>query len=313
MKVSKWFPITLVAFYSAMLFFTACKKDENESASGQLNLEITDGPIDDASVKGVFVTVAEVKVDGQTFSGFSGKKTINLLSYQQGNVAALGLGELQAGTYQNISLVLDHASDASGNSPGCYVLTADNLKHELAAGANQTLVLTKNFTVNGGQTTHLVIDFDLRKAIQYENGGSDKYEFVATADLQAALRLMVKNTTGSIDGTCQNSLITTDKIIVYAYKKGQFNREVEVQSQNGVSFKNAVASAVVGNDNHYHLAFLESGEYELHFAAYRDNNSDGRLEFQGTLLLSSLVNLLGIQVGAESETRVEVLVTGILP
>lgn len=313
MTISKLFPTVLAALFGTTLLFTACEKDENAATDGQLSIEMTDGPIDDAAVKGVFVTVAEVKVDGQTFYGFSGKKTINLLDYQQGNVTALGLGNIEAGSYQSITLALDHQTDASGNSPGCYVLTADNVRHSLSATAGQTLILAKNFAVEAGKKTELVIDFDLRKAVQYQDGAGDKYDFVAAADLQAALRLVVKNTTGSIEGACQNSLVSTDKIIVYAYKKGEFNREAEMQIQNGVAFKNAVSSAVVGNDGNFRLAFLEAGEYELHFAAYKDNNSDGRLDLQGTLLLNSLINLESIRLGANAEIQLDILVTGILP
>lgn len=312
MTISKLFPMALAALAGTTLLFTACEEDESIGATGQISIEMTDGPIDDASVKGVFVTVSEVKVDGQTFYGFSGKKTINLLDYQQGNVAALGLGNIDAGSYQNITLVLDNQTDASGSAPGCYVLTDDNVRHSLSATATQTFMLAKNFTIEAGQKTDLVIDFDLRKAVQYQNGGGDKYDFVSAADLQSALRLVVKNNTGSIAGTCQNSIVNTDKIIVYAYKKGEFNRDVEIQTQNGIAFKNAVSSAVVGNDGSFHLTFLEAGEYELHFAAYKDNNSDGKLDLQGTLLLNSLINLESIRLDANSEIQLEILVTGIL-
>lgn len=313
MTYKRMIPFLLPAIAAAMLFFHACKEDSNTGSTGQLNLEITDGPIDDASVKGVFITVAEVKVDGQTFYGFLGKKTINLLDYQQGNVAALGLGNLDAGGYQQITLVLDHQTDATGSGPGCYVLTDDNVKHALSTAATQTIEISKNFSIEAGQKTELVIDVDLRKAVQYQNGSTDKYDFVAAADLLAAIRLVVKDEAGSIAGACQNDIVIADKIIVYAYKKGDFNRAVEIESQNGVAFKNAVTSAVVGNDGQFTLSFLEEGDYELHFAAYKDTDSDGRLEMLGTLLLNSLINLESIRLEANADVQLEILVTGILP
>ncbi len=305
---------TLLAFLAGTtLLFFACKKDVSSGSTGQLNMEITDGPVDDPAVKGVFVTVAEVKVDGQAFTGFSGKKTIDLMTLQQGNVALLGLGELEAGSYQNITLVLDQQTDANGGSPGCYVLTADNVKHALAAGASQTLTVAKNFAVTAGETTNLVIDFDLRKAVQYQNGGTDKYDFVATSDLQAAIRVVLKSEAGVIYGECQNPVVSADKIIVYAYKKGTFNRDLEVQAQNGVTFKNAVTSTIVNSNGEFKLAFLENGDYELHFAAYKDTNSDGKLDLEGTLLLDALVNLDNIRLDASAEVHLSLLVTGLLP
>lgn len=316
MTFSKFHPILLAILTGTALFFTACDKDDNPGGggTGQLNLEITDGPTDDPNVKAVFVTVAEVRVNGETFSGFSGKKTINLLAYQQGNVAVLGLGDIDAGSYQNITLVLDTQTDQNGSAPGCYVQTLDNVKHELSTTATLALTTTKNFVVETGAKTNLVIDFDLRKAIQYPSSGTvDKYDFVATADLEAALRLVVKSEAGNLSGTCQNAIINTDKIVAYAYKKGTFNRAVEITSQNGIAFKNAVASTVVNSNGEFKIAFLESGDYEIHFAAYKDLNSDDKLDFQGTLVVSSLIDLINLQLGASATIQLNITVTGILP
>jgi hypothetical protein len=315
MTFSKMHPILLALAAGATLFFTSCDKDKNPSGStGQLNMEITDGPMEDPSVKAVFVTIAEVKVDGETFSGFSGKKTINLLAYQQGSVAALGLGDLDAGSYENITLVLDAETDATGNSPGCYVQTADNVKHALSATATHSITVAKHFVVNSGDMTSVVVDFDLRKAIQYQSGGgTDHYDFVGSAELQSAVRVVIKDQTNHLAGTCQNSIVATDKIVAYAYKKGEFTRSIEIQSENGVDFKNSVASATVDNNGAFSIAFLESGDYELHFAAYKDNNNDGKLDFQGTLILDGLIDLGNLRLTTSTTLDLNIMVIGILP
>ncbi|HLP96790.1 MAG TPA: DUF4382 domain-containing protein [Saprospiraceae bacterium] len=294
---------------------TSCKKDDDPSPNtSQLQMEITDGPCDDPSVKAVFVTIAEVKVDGKTFNGFSGKKTINLLAYQKGEVAALGLGNLDAGAYQEITLVLDAQTDANGNAPGCYVETIDNVKHALSGAATVTVSTLKNITLVAGATTQVVLDFDLRKAVQYSGGGSaDQYDFVTSASLQTALRAVVKTQSGNLQGSCQNAIVNTDKIVAYVYKKGTFNRNVELSSENGVAFKNAIASTSVESNGAFKIAFLESGDYEVHFAAYKDLNSDGKLDFQGTLILNSLIDLLDLQIGANANIQLNVSVVGILP
>lgn len=297
------------------MFFASCDKDKDSNDTpGKLNVEITDSPCDDPNVKAVFVTVAEVKVDGQTFSGFTGKKTINLLSYQQGAVAALGLGDIDAGSYQNITLVLDAQSDQSGASPGCYVQTYDNVKHALSATASHSITAVKNFSVEAGEQTNLVLDFDLRKAIQYPSGGAaTQYEFVSSTQLQTAVRAVVKEETSDIGGVCQNAIINTDKIVAYVYHKGQFDRNVEIQSQNGVNFKNAVASTKVHSNGEFKVAFLEGGNYEIHFAAYKDLNSDDKLDFQGTLILNSAIDLGNLQLTSESNLQLSISVIGILP
>ena len=315
MTFSKFHPILLALMASSTLFFTACDKDDNPNGggTGQLNLEITDGPTDDLNVKAVFVTVSEVKVNGQTFSGFSGKKTINLMAYQQGNVAALGLGDIDAGSYQNITLVLDTQSDQNGNVPGSYVQTLDNTKHVLSSTASIAITSSKNFVIESNEKTNLVLDFDLRKAIQYPSSGTNKYEFVSTADLQSALRVVVKDEAGNLSGTIQNPVVNTDKMVAFAYKKGSFNRAVEITSQNGIAFKNAVASTLVNSNGEFKIAFLESGDYEIHFAAYKDLNSDDKLDFQGTMVVSSLTDLINLQLGASATIQLNITVTGILP
>lgn len=315
MTYAKFHPLLLTLMIGVSVFLTSCEKDNNPSggSTGQVNLEITDGPSDDPNVKAVFITIAEVKIDGQTFSGFSGKKTIDLLAYQQGNVAALGLGELEAGTYQNITLVLDTQTDANGNSPGCYVQTLDNVKHALSSAATLSVTTTKNFGVTAGSKTNLVLDFDLRKAVQYQGAGADKYDFVGIADLQTALRLVVKSEASNMNGVCQNSIINTEKLVVFVYKKGTYNRNVEIQSEGGVSFKNAVASSVVNSNGEFKVAFLESGDYELHVAAYKDLNSDDQLDFQGTLVLDSLIDLDSLQLAISNNLQLNLTVIGILP
>lgn len=315
MSYSKLHPILLALLTGTTLFFTSCKKDETTNgANGQLNIEITDGPCDDPNVKAVFVTVAEIKVDGKTFSAFSGKKTINLLAYQQGNVAALGVGDIDAGNYQNITLVLDAQTDANGNSPGCYVQTLDNVKHALSAAATQTITATQTFLVAPGAQTNLVLDLDLRKAVQYQSGsGSDHYDFVGTADLQTALRLVVKSESAHMIGYCQNSIVNTEKIVAFAYKKGTFNRMVEVQHENGISFKNAVASSEVSSTGEFKIAFLKEGDYEIHFAAFKDLNSDDKLDFQGTLVLDSALDLSNLRLNTSTNLQLYITVIGILP
>lgn len=132
--------LKLVALATVMIFtFAQCEEGvttteptDPQEKSGQANFEITDAPIDDASVEGVFVTITAIKVDGETYDGFSGKQTINLTNYQEGNTKVLGMGELDAQSYSEITLVLDYEMDAMGDAPGCYVATVDGMKHDLA-------------------------------------------------------------------------------------------------------------------------------------------------------------------------------------
>lgn len=306
--------------------FVQCTKEEspetsNPDAEGSLQVEITDAPIDDAEVSGAFVTVAAIKVDGENFAGFTGKQTIDLMAYQNGNVKGLGLGKLKAGTYTKIALVLDHASDASGNSPGCYVATTDGKKHDLSAGSNASseITLTQGeIEIEENQTETVLIDFDLRKTITSDDSGSGSdYKFVTTAELETGLRKVEKEESGTVEGKCDNTSLFSEKVVVYAYKKGTYNKNMEASGQGSsqIQFKNAVSSAQVQADGSYSLNFLEEGEYEIVFVGYKDSNNDGRFEIAGNLSLdiTGSFNLSSISVGAQSTTTINVLATGILP
>lgn len=288
--------ITLICF----LLFTSCESDQDGfSNSGEVQVKITDAPSDDASIEGVFITVAEVKVDGESYNGFQGKKTIDIQAYQNGQTKVLGLAELEAKSYSNITLVLDMEEDENGNAPGCYVARTNNTKDDLRANGESTIEITsqKSFEVAEDIRSSIVLDFDLRKSLQYESGSSNEnsYSFVSQAEINTAVRIVSENNSGSIRGSFSTTgNANADKIIVYAYKKGSFNRETETQAQGSgqILFKNAISStsAVQSSGNYsYDLSFLEEGEYEICTAAYNDSDNDGDFEFQGFLNASIFI------------------------
>jgi hypothetical protein len=298
---------TAIALYS-------CQKDDDLKEQGTMRVEMTDAPIDDANVKAVFVTVADLKVDGASVEGFS-KATIEVSALQNGLTELLCDTQLDAGAYSQVTLVLDYAADEAGAAPGCYVVDAAGMKHQLLSQAGE-IVINHDFTIESGQQTDLVLDFDLRKCLIKEEGGADGYDFVTKAELEQSLRVVPKASCGIVKGTCSDLLTDSDKIVVYAYAKGTFNKGQEIQGQGAsqIQFANAVTSAAVGADGKFELHFLEAGEYELHFCSYEEN-ANGEMELQGFLSLNVLnsINLGGITVGASASVTVEVLVTGLLP
>ena len=180
--------LSLVFFLTFGLFVSCTDEntdDDSNTLKGTARFELTDAPIDDANVKGAFVTVTAVKVDGEVISGFNGKQTIDLLAYQQGNTQALGLAELEAGTYSDVSLVLDYETDANGDQPGCYILTTDDTRQKLEASSGSSGELNLNsgsFTVEENSTTDIVIDFDVRKAVASDGAGL--YRFDSQSELE---------------------------------------------------------------------------------------------------------------------------------
>lgn len=305
--------LLLLTIATAITLYS-CQKDGDLKEQGTMRVEMTDAPIDDANVEAVFVTVADLKVDGASVEGFS-KATIEVSALQNGLTELLCNTQLDAGAYSKIALVLDYAADESGAAPGCYVVDTGGLKHQLLSQAGE-IVIDHDFAIESGQQTDLVLDFDLRKCLVKEEGGADGYDFVTKAELEQAVRVVAKANCGIVKGACSDLLTGSDKIVVYAYKKGEFSKELEVQGQgeSQVQFANAVTSAAVGADGKFELHFLEAGEYELHFCAYEEN-ANGEMELQGLLALNVLnsINLGSITVGASASVTVEVLVTGLLP
>ena len=276
----------VLTFFIAAVSLMSCQKD-NSGGSGTANtaIKITDAPIDDASVSGAFVTITDIKLDGQSVQGFS-KTTVDIKAYQNGATRTLGNFSLEGRTYSSITFVLDFDMDASGNAPGCYVL-AGAVKHKLQSTAN-SITISKGITLVGGASNSIVADFDLRKMIIHQSGGpSDHFDFATAAELQSSVRIVAENSTGTISGTMTDAVSGSGKVVAYVYKKGTFNRSVEMQGQgaSSIEFKNAVSSALVSGTGSYQLHFLESGDYEIYFASYKDTNADGEFELKGTLIV----------------------------
>lgn len=305
---------------SVPFLFWQCDNDDDVDGKGQLRIELTDAPIDDANIKGVFVTIAEVHVDGKFWSGSDTRQTVDLMTLQNGNVYSLGIAEVDGKKYDRISLVLDLNEDALGNSPGCYVLTQDDTKHDLSttSAEEQTIEITgPEFTVTNATSSTVVVDFDLRKSLRYGNANepASNYSFGTNAEMNSALRLVAKSRAGHIQGHMTDLISTSDRVVVYAYSKGTFQRAQETSPAADEQFDGAVTSAAVDAQGNYKLSWLKDGEYELVFASYEDDGANGTMDLQGTLNLSNIlsIDLKSVPVGVAATVTIDVTVTGILP
>ncbi len=316
MKTSKMIFSGAMLLFASLFLFIACEDDDNDN-NGNVRFEITDAPVDDTNVEGVIVTIVGVEVDGTPITDFEGPVTFNLMDYRDGEVKRLGFADLDAGTYNNVTLILDYDNDQNGNAPGVYVQTTDGVKHAVKTSGNTDTEITVNgsFTVDENDSDEtVVIDFDLRKAISYSQSGSTSdYSLVSDTDLDAVARLITKEDAGTIEGDFDGDLSQAgDVVVVYAYEKGSFNI---TERLGNVAFKNAVTSAVVDGNEEFTLNFLEEGTYELHFVGYEDDNNDGRLEMVGTLLFDILgdINPNNVTVDASETVNLNLEITGVTP
>jgi hypothetical protein len=308
--------ITMFLLVSAITFM-ACQKDESiGSGTAPTTIKVTDAPFDDASVTGAFVTITDVKLDGQSVQGFT-KTTVDLNAYQNGATKTIGNFNLEGKAYSSITFVLDYDMDASGTAPGCYIVTTGSVKHKLQSTAN-SITISKNITLQSNANNSIVADFDLRKMITHQSGGgADKYDLATAAELESSIRVVAENNTGTISGSITDGVSGSGKIIAYVYKKGTFNRTAEMQGQgtSSIEFKNAVASSLVAGSGSYQIHFLESGQYEVHFASYKDTNADGVFELNGTLVVIGAASLdfLNLTVTTNATLTANATVTAVLP
>ncbi len=307
----------LTSIIGFLVFLGSCQKDDdsNVGLKGSAQFEITDAPIDNANVKGAFVTIAEIKVDGQSLEGFN-KTTIDVLAYQNGDTKLLTNSELEAKSYNELTLVLDFENDENGDSPGCYVEENNgNTKHPLTSESNE-ITISHTFEVEADSQSEFVLDFDLRKCIKKEENPDDNYEFVSQSEMESGIRIVSKNNVGIIKGNCNDLVSQSDKVVVYAYKKGEYDRNTEVQGQgqSNIEFSNAITSSSLDANGNFELHFLEEGEYEIHYCSYKEN-STGEMELQGTLSVDVLgsLDIGAISVDASASVTIDVLVTGVVP
>ena len=297
----------------------SCKKDNKDdsgSGSASTTFKVTDAAIDDASVNGAFVTITDIKLDGQSVQGFT-KTTVDISAYQNGATKTLGTFNLQGKTYSNITFVLDFNTDANGVAPGSYVLTTGGVKHKLQSSSN-IITVTKSFALQSSASNSIVADFDLRKMIVHQAGTpTDHFDFATAAELQNDIRIVAESNTGTISGTLTDNISASGKVVAYAYKKGTFNRSVEMQGQgaSNVQFQNAVSSSVVAAGGAYQLHFLESGDYEIHYVSYKDTNADGEFEVNGTLVViaGGGLDLLNLHVASNTTLTLNATATAVLP
>ncbi len=310
-----------LAFGCAVILFISCDDSNEPVGKGNVQFELTDAPSDDANVRSVMVTVTDIKVDGKSIGGVA-KTTLDLKAYIEGNTKVLAMAsQFDAKTYNNVSLVLDLDTDASGASPGCYVQTVDGVRYKLktTADGKTEVVIGKSFEVASNTTTKVVMDFDVRKAVAYDAGETVKYRFVGDNDLNASIRLVIREKAGVIKGTYNENPGPSEKVVVYAYKKGTFSASTETQPQGGnqTYFINAAGSSEVRSGlsgKEFTIAFLEDGDYELYFAAYEETPS-GKASFTGLLQAETSVdgsvgNRIAVRAGAT--VAISTVVKGIL-
>ncbi len=277
--------------------------------TGTIKLSLTDAPIDDSSVTGVYINIASIEyqrngewVEMTGYDPENSDNPYNLLELTGGESALLGTLNLDAGTYEQIRFILEAPDQGQGppDNPGSYVEFNEGASTEalFVPSAAQTGYKAESgeaFTVPENGTVELTADFDVRKAL---------VEAGDTYILKPVLRLVVDNQASNISGTVSG--ISADRYTVLAYEDGTYSDSEATADSDGVRFTGAVTSDTLTDDDSdgsesYTLAYLAAGDYDIYVAQYGpDDNDDGQLDY-----VSVAPALQDVTVDSEQDTTGE--------
>jgi len=180
----------LTSVFGLALFIAGCSTSA-DSGMGTLEVRMVDAPIDNAKEVNVVINSVQVN-NSETDTGWvtinEPNKTYNLLDLTNGAYAVLGEAELEAGTYEQIRLILD--------SEGNNIVFEDGDSEPLfvPSGAQTGVKLNVNAEIEPGFTYTLLLDFNASKSV-VKAGNSGKYL------LKPVIRASNMATTGKIVGT----------------------------------------------------------------------------------------------------------------
>ena len=200
------FTAATVAVFLAV--FIGCGKDSEPVGNGQLRMYMVDSP---ASYDSVVIVVKEVSVNSESQGWIvvnSTTRSFDLLQLANGAKEILGEASLQAGTYNQIHLLLD---------AGSYVVVGGT-RHPITvpSGFQTGIKLVHEFQIQANFLYELYLDFDASRSIVLTGNG----EYM----LKPTIRVEASATSGTISGavlpSTHHALITamsaTDTTSTYA-------------------------------------------------------------------------------------------------
>lgn len=260
----------------------------SDSDTATVTMSVTDAPVDDENVLGVYVTFIGLQYQ-YADSNESWKEvdfnetTIDLLSLQDGNTSMLNKVELPAGVIDHVRFKLD--------TEKCYVETLAGRAYMNVPSGDQTgFKAIGSFTIPAGGTVNVTADFDLRKSVNMNANGYS---------LRPTIKIVDNIQVGEINGTMTADVNGTSQAILYAYANDTWD-DNETNATN--NFSNAVLSTDA-TDGDFTLPWLTTGTYDLVLV---ENNVNGEFE---TVL--GFINNVGVE--ADTTTTIDINDTTLEP
>jgi hypothetical protein len=246
-----------------------------EPATGFLSIAITDATIDLVSV----VTVQFTGVTLKPASGdeiqivFEAPKDFDLLTLTGGLTAELlSDTEVPAGGYNWVRLAVNAEFD---NVYDSYAMTpTGQIELRVPSGSQNGLKLVSGFTVTENQSTHLVIDWDLRKALSDPIGQPGWHLRPALRVTDMALFGTLRGTVAEAlvtDASCTNDLAAQTGNAVYIYD-GMTDTPGDIGDAENDPFTTATVTQDGAGAYTYEVNFLSVGEYTAAFTCQANDD-----------------------------------------
>lgn len=255
--------------------------------TGRVTVSITDAPVDVAQEIWVKITGVAFKPSGsapEMIQSFS-PRTLNLLQYQQGDVAVL-LDDVPftAGSYQWLRLIIE----SQPNVRDSYVMVnGAECELHVPSGAESGLKMNRGFSIAADGSLALTIDFDLRQSLRAPPGQGSGTSGACTQGylLRPTLRLVDNAEVGAISGTVsfESGMPPEDCMPkVYLFSGTAVPDDIEDTSSGpdvdplvvvGVSIPEGAVSGT------YRAAFIPAGNYTAAFTCSDDTEADESLDF----------------------------------
>ncbi|PAU95093.1 hypothetical protein CK503_02520 [Aliifodinibius salipaludis] len=187
--------ITLIPFallIGLSILFVGCGTD-SDTGSGTMTVEMADAPIDSADAVNVFIESVEVNREGSS----DGWVTLNepqqeydLLELTNGATTIIGSSELEAGTYQQIRLILSqdgHSVEVDGRS----------YDMKVPSGPETGIKLNINAEIQEDIEYVLLLDFDASRSVVKAGQNNPAVQYL----LKPVISATEKAITGNIEGT----------------------------------------------------------------------------------------------------------------
>ena len=247
----------------------------SQPVTGIINIAITDAPVDEVSVVNVQFTAVTLKPSSgdEIEIIFDSPKDFDLLTLTGGMTAEL-LSDtvVPAGAYSWLRLAVnadfDNIFDSFAMTP------TGQVELRVPSGSQNGLKLVSGFTVTQNQSTNLVIDWDLRKALSDPVGKPGLH-------LRPALRVTNMAAYGTLSGTVAEALVTDENCsndlaaqtgnAVYIYN-GMTDSPGDIADAENDPLMTATVTQDAAGVYTYEVNYLSVGEFTAAFTCQA--NSD---------------------------------------